>query len=66
MKIFAIGDYYNDLEMIEDADFGVTVENAPDKVKDVADLIVSKCEDGAITDLVEYMIKNSDGGTHNG
>ena len=66
MKIFAIGDYYNDLEMIEDADFGVTVENAPDKIKEVADLVVSKCEDGAITDLVEYMINNSDGGTHNG
>ena len=66
MKIFAIGDYYNDAEMIKDADFGVTVENAPEKIKELADLVVSKCEDGAITDLVEYMIKNSNGGTNNG
>ena len=62
MKIFAIGDYYNDREMIEDADFGVTVEDAPDEIKAISDLIVSKCEDGAVTDLVEYMINNEDGG----
>lgn len=61
MKIFAIGDYYNDREMILDADFGVTVENAPDEIKKISKLIVSKCEDGAITDLVEYMINNQMG-----
>ena len=61
MKIFAIGDYYNDREMILDADFGVTVENAPDEIKSISKLIVSKCEDGAITDLVEYMINNQMG-----
>lgn len=62
MKVFAIGDYYNDREMIEDADFGVTVADAPDEIKAISDLIVSKCEDGAVTDLVEYMIKNENGG----
>ena len=64
-KIFAIGDYYNDAEMIKDADFGVTVASAPQEIKDIADLVVSKCEDGAITDLVEYMI-NHTGENENG
>lgn len=58
MKIVAIGDFYNDYEMISDADFGVTVANAPQEIKDISNLVVSTCEEGAITDLVEYMIQN--------
>lgn len=58
-KVVAIGDFYNDLEMIKAADFGVTVATAPDAVKEHADLVVSSCEDGAVTDLIKYIIKRT-------
>lgn len=46
-KVIAVGDYYNDLEMIKDADYGIAMGNAPDDIKDAADGIsVSNDEDG--------------------
>ncbi|WRS28117.1 Cof-type HAD-IIB family hydrolase [Oscillospiraceae bacterium MB08-C2-2] len=56
-KVVAIGDYFNDLEMIQMAGLGVTVENAPDEMKKAADLVVGSCENGALADLVEYLEK---------
>ncbi len=56
----AIGDYNNDVEMIEKAGIGVAVENALDNVKAVANLIVKSCEDDGIADLIEYLINNID------
>lgn len=57
--LVAIGDYYNDLEMIQEADFGVAVGNAPQEVKDQADLVVCSVQDGALSQLIDYL------GTHN-
>lgn len=54
----AIGDYHNDLEMIKKAALGVAVLNAHEDIKAQADLIVKSCEDDAIADLIEYLIKN--------
>lgn len=46
-KVIAVGDFYNDLEMIKDADYGIAMGNAPDDIKDAADGIsVSNDEDG--------------------
>lgn len=54
-SIVAIGDYYNDLEMIEFAAIGATTAEAPDDVKAAADFITGNCESGAVADLVEYL-----------
>ena len=38
-KLFAIGDYYNDLEMIKNADISAATEESPDDIKQYADFI---------------------------
>lgn len=54
-NLVAIGDYYNDLEMIEFAGIGVTMESSPEDLKALAQMIVCECEDGALADLVEKL-----------
>lgn len=56
-NLVAIGDYYNDLEMIEMAGLGVTLSTSPDDLKTVADLVVGDCNHGAVADLIEHMEK---------
>lgn len=51
----AIGDYYNDREMIETAGIGVTLQDAPEDLRELADLVVGKCEQGAVADLIEHL-----------
>lgn len=56
-RIIAIGDFYNDLEMLKEADFGVAMGNAPDDVKAVADMVtVSNDEDG-VAQIIESLMK---------
>lgn len=52
-KVFTIGDYYNDLEMIKGADLGAATGNAPDEVKQVADTVTCSCVDGAVADFID-------------
>ena len=54
-NLVAVGDYYNDLEMILLAGTGATLCDAPDDLKGIADLVVGTCEQGAIADVVEYL-----------
>ncbi|MCL2034037.1 MAG: HAD family hydrolase, partial [Oscillospiraceae bacterium] len=54
-RIAAIGDYYNDLEMLEYAGVGATVEEALDEIKGACDFVAGKCEDGAVADFIEYL-----------
>lgn len=53
---FAIGDYYNDLEMIKRADIGAVTAEAPDDVKAYADFIACGVADGAVADFIDYLI----------
>lgn len=55
--LFAMGDYYNDLEMIKKADISAAPENAPEDVKLYADFVGGKCEDGAVADFIDYLTK---------
>lgn len=53
----AIGDYDNDIEMVEAADLGVCPSNAAESVKAKADLVLTKsCDEGAVAELIEYII----------
>ncbi len=54
----AIGDYYNDMEMIVGADFSSAPKNAAEEVKNAADLVVCDCRRGAVAELIDYVIKH--------
>lgn len=54
-KILAIGNYYNDISMLEFAGLGIAMSNSPDAVKDAADLVAgSNNESGVAAAIREY------------
>jgi Cof subfamily protein (haloacid dehalogenase superfamily) len=53
--ILAIGDYYNDRELLKSAAVGAVPADAPEDMKQSADLVVGPCEDGAVADFIEYI-----------
>lgn len=57
-RIVCIGDYENDIEMLEFADLAACPSNALDSVKKVADVVLCNCNDGAVADLIEYLEKH--------
>ena len=56
--LYAIGDYYNDMDLILTADIGVCPQNAVDEIKSAATIITKSCDEGAIADLIEIIDKN--------
>lgn len=58
MTLCCVGDYDNDIEMLEMADISACPSNAIDKVKEICDLNLCSNDDGVIGDLVEYLDKN--------
>jgi len=59
MKLFACGDYENDITMLRAADVSVCPENAIPEVKAIADLCLCHCDKGLIADLVDRLDKNA-------
>ncbi|MBD0381079.1 Cof-type HAD-IIB family hydrolase [Paenibacillus sedimenti] len=56
-EIMAIGNYYNDLEMMAFAGLGIAVANSPEDVKEAADAITaSNNEDGVHEAIVKYCL----------
>ena len=56
-KLFTIGDYDNDLDMIKAADYGAAPENALESVKKSAKIHTVGCSDGAVADLIRIIEK---------
>ena len=54
---YAIGDYYNDVEMIKAAGYSFLAGNAPKELHYKADKILCKCEDGAVAQCIDYILK---------
>lgn len=54
-RVAAVGDYYNDLEMIEFAAVGAATAEAPEDIKSKAKFVTGPCNGGAVADLVEYL-----------
>ncbi|MBO4693959.1 MAG: HAD-IIB family hydrolase [Clostridia bacterium] len=52
---FAIGDYYNDVEMLRRADISAVPCESPDDVKNEATVTVGSVQTGAVADFIEYL-----------
>ncbi len=55
-KLLAVGDYWNDYELLEHADLAFCPSNACDGVKAIADRILVSNDEDAIADLIESVI----------
>ncbi len=53
--IFAIGDYYNDVEMLQFADISGTTSQAPNDIKKLVNFVGGPCNKGAVADFIEYL-----------
>lgn len=55
---YAVGDYYNDMEMLRAADFGVATANACEEVRQQADIVLNAtCEQLPITELIGIIMR---------
>lgn len=52
LKIYALGDFENDLDLLAHADVSACPENAIESVKRVADIQLCHCNDGTTADLI--------------
>lgn len=56
-KIYAVGDYNNDVEMLSVADVGIATQNAISSLKDIADIITVSNDESAIADIIYNIIE---------
>lgn len=56
-KLICIGDYYNDVSMLKEADIAVCPSNAPDDIKEICDYVVCSNDEGALADLIDRVLK---------
>lgn len=57
LKIYAIGDYNNDVEMILAADVGIATGNALELLKSIADMVTVSNDESAIAHVIYNIIK---------
>ena len=51
-KVICVGDYENDISMIKEADLGIAVGNAMEKVKEAADTVTVSCNENAMAKII--------------
>lgn len=56
-KVAAVGDFYNDIEMITAAGVGVAMANAVPEVKEAADMITTSNDDDGIAHLINKLLE---------
>ncbi|MEE0839211.1 MAG: HAD-IIB family hydrolase [Acutalibacteraceae bacterium] len=54
-KTFAIGDYYNDVEMLMAADISACPSCSPEDIKNCVDFVGCPCKEGTVADFIEYL-----------
>ena len=52
---FAIGDYYNDFDMLKGADVSACPIGSPEDIKREVDFVVGSPEDGAVADFIDHL-----------
>lgn len=57
VELYTIGDYYNDIEMIKNSDFGIAMGNACDELKKVANHVTDDVNNNGFEKAVDYIIK---------
>ena len=57
-EIIAIGDNFNDMDMIEYAGLGVAMGNAPDYLKDAAEFVTHSNDEDGVRHVLERFILN--------
>lgn len=57
-KTAAIGDYFNDYQMLKSVAVPACCGQAPKGMKKIAKLVTCHCNKGAVADLIEYLIAN--------
>lgn len=56
-ELIAIGDHYNDIDMLEYAGMGIAMGNSPEEVKNIAnDVTLTNDEDGVFCALEKYVL----------
>ena len=53
----AIGDYFNDYEMLKSVGLPAVCGQAPKEMKKIGKIVTCSCNKGAVADLIEYIIK---------
>jgi Cof subfamily protein (haloacid dehalogenase superfamily) len=59
-KIYTVGDHYNDLEMIQNADLGVAMGNAVEEVKRTAAHQIGHVTEDAVADFLADLMSHED------
>ena len=54
----AIGDYYNDVDMLKRVAHPVCCGQAPDDIKAISEYVACHCNDGAVADFIDYIQTN--------
>ena len=54
----AIGDYYNDVDMLKRVEHPVCCGQAPDDIKEISEYVACHCNDGAVADFIDYIQTN--------
>ena len=54
----AIGDYFNDVDMLKAVSHPAACGQAPDEIKALAEYVTCHCNDGAVADFINYLEKN--------
>jgi Cof subfamily protein (haloacid dehalogenase superfamily) len=57
-KTAAIGDYFNDYELLKHVALPACCGQAPRKMKEISKLVCCHCNKGAVADLLEYIEQN--------
>ncbi len=56
-QVLAIGDNYNDLEMVKQSGYGFAVANAVDELKQIADFVTAKDnQHEAVLDVIDLVL----------
>lgn len=51
-NVVAVGDFYNDIELLNAAKVKIVVDNAPEQLKQMADVVVGSCLDAGLAQVV--------------
>lgn len=54
-QVAAIGDYYNDMEMLRTAGITAAPSNAPEEIRRMAGFVAGPCDEGAVADFIEKL-----------